>query len=319
MKYIVKKKSVIAKKKTKKKKKRMVRKKTDVKTSKQVSREIKRILKKLKRMENRFDKSLEKVEKIGGNVKNLISKTRPIKSLKRDMDSHWDYSHGLGQTLNEVKSRLNTVSKKSAQMMQTWEDEIKTTHTRLNKFEDDLKSVRRLPEFYEDVNEKVSELEKQYNHIASDAMSKIEELDRTIHPDEEKMQKIVDLDTVKDQVEGIRKSMLTFNKLWADYKKTIDERMGLRPTQISAIAAESPISPKLEDEVKSLRDIVNKLSLENEQMKKMSRDIRVTQMGSPGSEVTTNLASRLGTIEKKITEVEQDLGKYVKSKPLVME
>jgi len=149
-------------------------------------------------------------------------------------------------------------------------------------------------------------------------MAKIEELEQTIHPEQEKMHKIVDLDTVKDQVESIRKSMLTFNKLWADYKRTIDERMGLRPTQVSAIATEG-ISPKLEDEVRSLRDIVNKLSLENEQIKKMARDIRVTQMGTTGSEVTANLVSRINTVEKKITEVEQGLSGLVKTKPIVME
>ncbi len=318
MNYIVKKKKrLIAKKKKKpvKKKRRIIRKKTNVKVS---PKQIEKILRKLKRLEKRFVKSSKNVKKIGKNVKILISKTRVIKPLHHDIDKAWDYSHDLGQKLNEIKGRMNTVSRKSAQMLQTWEDEIKTTHKRLNKFEDDLKSVRRLPKFYKDVNEKVAELEKQYNHIASDAMNKIGELEDTIRPEEEKMHKIVDLDVVKDQVQSIRKSMLTFNKLWADYKRTIDERLGLRPTQISAIATEG-VSPKLEDEVRSLRDMMNKMSLENENIKKMSRDIRVTQMGTPGTEVVTNLTSRMNTIEKKITEVEQELSGFVKNKPIIME
>ena len=292
-----------------------IKKKTDVKVS---PKQIERIMKKLSKLENRFDKSLEDVKKIGKNVRDLISETRVVESLQRDNDKLWNYSHDLGQRLNEIKSRMSNLARRSTQMLQTWEDEIKVTHERMNKFEDDLKSVRRLPQFYKDVNEKVAELEKQYNHIASDAMAKITELENTIKPEEEKMHKIVDLDTVKDQVEGIRKSMLTFNKLWADYKNTIDERLGLRPSQVSAIATEV-ISPKAEDELKSLRDIVNKLSLENEQIKTMARDIRVTQMGTPNTEVMTNVTSRLNTVEKKMTEVEQELSKYVKSKPIVME
>ena len=132
------------------------------------------------------------------------------------------------------------------------------------------------------------------------------------------MHKIVDLDVVKDQVESIRKSMLTFNKLWSDYKKTIDERLGLRPSQISTITTEG-ISPKLEDEVKSLRDIVNKLSLENEQIKKLARDIKVTQMGTPNVEIIADLTSKINTVEKKMTEVEQELSKTIKDKPIVME
>ena len=305
----------IVKKRKKITKRKTLKKKTDVKIS---PKQIERILKKLNRLEIRFDKSSKNVEKIRSNVRDLISETRVVKSLQRDMDKVWNYSHDLGQRLNEIKSRMNSLARRDTQLLQTWEDEIKITHERVNKFEDDLKSVRRLPKFYKDVSEKVTELEKQYNHIASDAMNKIEELEKTIHPDGEKMHKIVDLDTVKDQVQSIRKSMLTFNKLWADYKRTIDERMGLRPTQVSAISTEG-ISPKLEDEVKSLRDIVNKMSLENEQIKKMARDIRVTQMGTTGSEVTANLVSRINTVEKKITEVEQGLSGLVKTKPIVME
>ena len=312
MKDITKKKK---KKKPVKEKKRIVKKKTEVKVSPKL---IERILKKFSRLEIKFSKSSKKVEKIRKDVRDLISETRVVKPLQSDMDKHWDYSHDLGQDLNETKSIVNNLVRRNAQMLQTFEDEIKTTHERMNKFEDDLKSVRRLPKFYKDVSEKVSELEKQYNHIASDAMAKIEELERTIHPDEEKMHKIVDLATVKDQVEGIRKSMLTFNKLWADYKKTIDDRLGYGPSQFPATPIEG-ITPELEDEVKSLRDIVNKMSLENEQIKKMSRDIRVTQMGTPGTEVTTNLTSRINTVEKKITEVEEELSKFVKSKPIVME
>jgi len=51
----------------------------------------------------------------------------------------------------------------------------------------------------------------------------------------------------------------------------------------------------------------------------MARDIRVTQMGSPGTEVTSDLASRINSVEKKMTEVEEGLSKYVKSKPIIME
>ena len=68
------------------------------------------------------------------------------------------------------------------------------------------------------------------------------------------------------------------------------------------------------------RDIVNKLSLENEQFKKMARDIRVSQMGTPGEQVMTNLTRRLNTIEKKITEVEQGMSKPVKdTNPIILE
>ena len=281
-------------------------------------KDIERIWKKLERLENRWSKSCEKIDKINDNVRNLVSETRVIKMLQSDMDKVWEFAHELHQKLEKTNRGINSLTRKDTQMIQAWMDEVKSTHARINRLEDDMKSVRKLPKFYENINEKVAELEKQYNVIASDVMEEIRVLEEVVKPEKMKLEKLTDLDTVRDQVESIRKSMLTFNKLWADYKKTIDERVGLRPTQVSAIATEG-ISPELEDEVRSLRNIVNKMSLENEQMKKMARDIRVTQMGTPGTEVTTNLTSRLNTVEKKITEVEEELSKFVKHKPIIIE
>jgi hypothetical protein len=259
------------------------------------------------------------MNKIDNNVKGLISETRTIKSAQSDLNRMWNYSHDLAQRLNYTNSKMNSLSRKNTIMWQKWENDVKSTHERMNKFEDDLKTVRELPKFYQDVNEKVAELEKQYNHIASDVMNKIKELEDIIRPEEEKMHKIVDLDIVKDQVEGIRKSMLTFNKLWDDYKRTIDERLGLRPTVQATTMTTGGISSKLEEEVKSLRDMTNRLSLENDQIKKMARDIKVTQLGTPNTEIVIDLTSRINTVEKKMTEVEEGLSKFVKDKPVVME
>jgi len=303
-----------------KKKKVKKRRKVKVKKIKKVDvspRDVERIWKKLGKLEERWSKSWKKIDKINDNVRDLISETRVIKMLQSDTDKVWGFTHELNQNLRKMNSRLDSLTRKNAQMLQTFEDEIKATHTRMNKFDDDLKSVRKLPKFYQKINEKVAELEKQYNVIASDYTEKVKDIEEVVKPEKEKLEKITDLDTVRDQVEGIRKSMLTFNKLWADYKREIDDRLGLRPTPTMPTA--TPISPGVQEELESLRDIVNKMSLENEQLKKMARDIRVTQMGTPNTEIMTNLTSRINTVEKKITEVEEELSKFGKTKPIVME
>jgi len=291
-------------------------KKTNVKFA---PKRIENIFKKLSKLEIRFDKSLKNVNKIDNNVKGLISETRTIKSVQSDLNRMWDYSHDLAQRLNYTNGKMNSLTRKNTLMWQKWENDVKNIHDIIGKFEANLNNVIKLPKFYENVNEKVSELEKQYNHIASDVMNKIKDLEDTIRPEEEKMHKIVDLDVVKDQVDGIRKSMLTFNKLWDDYKRTIDERLGLRPTVQATTMTTGGISSKLEGEVKSLRDMTNRLSLENDQIKNMARDIKVTQLGTPNTGLVTDLTSRINTVEKKMTEVEEGLSKFVKDKPVVME
>jgi DNA repair exonuclease SbcCD ATPase subunit len=307
--------------KKKKKLKKMIKKKINLKVNpKQMNpKQIENISKKLVRLEIKFNKSFGNLEKIGETVRSLIPEARMIKSVQSDLNKTWNYSHYLAQRIDDVKSRMNSISRKNTQTLLVWEEEVKTTHEMMKKFEDNLKNVMKLPEFYKDVNEKVGELEKQYNHIASDAMAKIKELEDTIKPEEEKMHKIVDLDVVKDQVEGIRTSMLTFNKLWDDYKRTIDERLGLRPSAQTTTVSTGWIASKLEEEVKSLRDMVNQLSLENDQIKKLTRDIKVTQLGTPSTEIVADLMSRINTVEKKMIEVEQEMSKSVKDKPIIME
>lgn len=291
-----------------------MKKKAELKVS---PKQIENVSKKLDRLEIKFNKSFKNLEKIDSTVRSLIPETRMVRTVQNDLNKMWNYSHDLAQRIDDVKSRISSLSRKNTQTLQAWENEFKTTHEMMNKFEDNLKNITKLPEFYKDVNEKVVELEKQYNHIASDAMGKIKELEDTIRPEEEKMHKIVDLDVVKDQVEGIRKSMLTFNKLWDDYKKAIDERLGLRPSFQTTTTGNIP--SKLEDEVRSLRDMVNRLSLENEGIRKLTRDIKVTQLGTPDSGMVSDLTTRINTIEKKMTEVEQELSKSIKDKPVVME
>lgn len=305
---------ITAKKEIKKASKVKIRKRKNVNAS---LKDVEKIWMKLGRLEDRWSKSWRKIDKIDNNVKDLISETRVIKMLQSDTDRVWEFAHGMHQNLKGISSKLNSLTRKNVQMLQTWEDEVKATHEKVNKFEDDIKSVQELPKFYKNVNEQVSELEKQYNMMASDAIGRFKELEEVIKPEKMKLEKLTDLDTVKDQVEGIRKSMLTFNKLWSDYKKEIDNRLGYAPTTSApAVMTSSPI---VVEEVKSLRDIVNKLSLENDQIKKMTRDIRVSQMESPNTEVMVNLTSRLNTAEKKITEVEEEFSKLMKNKPVVLE
>jgi len=139
---IVKKKKKVGvkkKKAAKKKKKRIVKKKTNVKAS---LKQIRRNLKNIKRIEVKFGKSVKKVQKIGKDVRSLISRTRVLKSLQNDMDSHWNYSHDLGQKLDEINNKLNGISRKTGQMLQTFEDEITTTHKRMRVSEGCRSSTR---------------------------------------------------------------------------------------------------------------------------------------------------------------------------------
>jgi predicted nucleic acid-binding Zn-ribbon protein len=276
------------------------------------SKRFEKVQKKFEKIEKRYDSILKKIEKLREDLRELVPVTRTVKMMEDDMNRMWKFTSELHKKIKKAKYEIKKLSERYDQVLQTFEDEVKATHERLNKLEDEMKAVGKLPKFYKDVNEKVAELEKQYNSIASDVVERIKIIEKSIRPEE-----MEDLGTLKDQVESIRKSMLTFNKLWADYKKEIDERLRLREVQPSFVPKEIP--QNLADELISLRKIVDQLSSENEQLRKLTRDIRVAQMTSVTADMFANLSSKVSTIEKKIAELEEELSKLLKTKPIVME
>lgn len=283
-----------------------------VKKKENMARNFERILKRLERLDKKWSSSLEKIDK---NVKKLASELKVVKSLEDDVNRMWKFAAGLHKKMKKVKYRLVKAEKAHEKILQTWEGEVRETHGRLNELEDKLKDVGNLPGFYREVNEKVAELEKQYNSIASDVVERLEELEETVKALKEERES-EDVKTLRDQVESIRKSLLTFNKLWADYKKEIDERLGLRPESLTPTRG---IPQSLLDEINSLKRIVDRLSSENDQLRKLVREIRVTQMTSVTADMFADLTGRVSTLEKKVSEVEEGLSKLLKTKPVVME
>lgn len=73
------------------------------------------------------------------------------------------------------------------------------------------------------------------------------------------------------------------------------------------------------EEINSLKKIVADLSAENEGLRKVTRDIRVAQMESVTSDMFVNVVSRLSSVEKKLVEIEEELSKLRKTKPVVVE
>jgi hypothetical protein len=90
-----------------------------------------------------------------------------------------------------------------------------------------------------------------------------------------------------------------------------------RGAELPQIGKEVP--KNLVDEISSLKNILSRVSSENEDFKKLIRDIRINQMQMITSDVLIDFIRRLGTIEKKISEVEKDLSKVRRVKPFVLE
>lgn len=116
------------------------------------------------------------------------------------------------------------------------------------------------------------------------------------------------IDGLKSRVEGLGKSIENINKI-------LYERQ--REVELPKIGKEIP--KNLIDEINSLKNILSNLSSDNEDFKKVVRELRMNQMQMITSDLLLDFTRRLSSVEKKIAEIENELSKVRKTKPFVLE
>jgi len=120
----------------------------------------------------------------------------------------------------------------------------------------------------------------------------------------------VDIEELKNRIEGLGKSIEGINKTLYDSQREVE---------LPKVGKEKEIPKNLVDEISSLKDIISRVSSDNENSKKLMRDLRINQMQMITSDILVGFIKRMSTIEKKVSEVEKDLSKVRKETPFVLE
>ncbi len=120
------------------------------------------------------------------------------------------------------------------------------------------------------------------------------------------------------KVDELEKDLQKFWTLTAGLNKLmpeIEERIDKLEEKIKTPKKEKrkEISKDLVEEIISLNEIVKNLSMENEELRKMMREIRVLQMQAITPDAFVGVVGRVKEVEKKISELEEELSKVSKA------
>lgn len=254
---------------------------------------LEKIEKRSKTMENYI---LENTDALKKELKSVISQT---KILKDEIEKLWHFVWRFDDMIADME-------KKNVKTMEDWKDIVKSSRMRVFDLEDDIKSIvtsrSDTKKALMNLNDRIEDIEKQNNVILNEFVNRMKDIEERYDPERMK-----GLENLKDQVEGMRKSMLSFNKLWIDYKKGMDEKL------------RQPLGGNIVDELNSLKRIVSEISAENDRIKRMAKDIRVAQFGMTTPDMFTSMASKVKALEEKIIELKKRFDYVSEKKPIVLE
>jgi DNA repair exonuclease SbcCD ATPase subunit len=266
--------------------------------------------------------SMEKIyNDVNERVSRLTNFDEEIIKLKASIEELKGIKSNSDEMIIQIKDKINSLEDKrtSSQTemneeigkLKTDIEELKTMKSSLNEMFTNIKNemiTEIIGQLRLDYEMRISNLEQQIKNFSSLNFDKIltDIRERKIGMDKQSFGGVDDsrYEILRKKVEDIEKSIMNINKSLSSYPKT-----GLEPRPLTVGGATKEIQKNITDEIFSLKDIISRLSLENNDMKKVIRDVRMHQMESITSDIFVGVTSRISTIEKKLCEIEEEISK----------
>jgi chromosome segregation ATPase len=232
--------------------------------------------------------SVEKIySDVNERVSSLTTVNEEINRLKAGIE---DTKSDVGKFYSDLNEKISGITNVNEDVNKLKFDveELKTSRPNLNEMIANVKNEiiagvkSQLPADY---GMRISKLEEQINNVPS------------LNFDEK-------LASLREKVEDIEKSVMNINKSMFSFPK-ID--VGPRALKVENVIKEIP--KNVADEIISLKNILSRISSENNDLKRVIRDIRLNQMDAITSDIFVSVTARISTIEKKLSEVEEEISK----------
>jgi len=322
--------------------------------SKNIGKHIKNLNEIQATIQGLHDDTIKKISGLG-NVDEELNKLKiNISEMLKMVDSNTSRLESFGkediiETTEDNKRRIEDSIKQMENVWKKLEDSEtrwNSVSERINKFEGGLKgmipeseelkimqksiqdlrnSISSLNNMFTEIKNKIQTLESKetqpiqnWQNEIKNSQSRISKLENDMKNFLARPEKLENLGPIREEIEAIKKSILSFKKIWSDYKEMIDEKLRtLKVGEVREVPGKIP--ENIIDEISSLKRIVSRLTAENEQLERKVRDIRLTQMGMIAPDVFANIASRISSIEKKMVEIDEEINRVSKTKPLILE
>jgi chromosome segregation ATPase len=227
------------------------------------------------------------------------SSDQMITEVKTDVGKVYNY-------VNEKVSGLTNVNEEISKIKASIED-LKMMRSRMDEMASSIKNeiiTEVKSQLTPDYGVRISKLEEQINNVSSD-------LDKTLANIREQMDKKgsenvnkLEYEPLREKIEDIEKSIVDINKSLFNRPK-----MDVEPRVLKVDNVIKEVPKNIADEIVSLRNILSRLSSENDDLKKVIRNIRFDQMETITTDVFVGVTARISTIEKKLSEVEEEISK----------
>ncbi len=164
----------------------------------------------------------------------------------------------------------------------------------------------------------IEELEREFSKprtlSLSDLKKDLEPQDSKLKTDYMLIDSNVRLSELEHRVFELERNFAVFSKNWNDFRNMIDEKLKELKEKRVDETPKKDISSEFMAELSSLKEIVSRLSSENEELKR-----RLEEMRTVTPESLTNIHSKISSFENKLSEVEEKLKKDFWSRPVILE
>jgi chromosome segregation ATPase len=251
---------------------------------------------------------------LNAKVSGITNVNEDVNKLKLGIE---DIKSDVGRIYNELSEKVSGITNvnEDVNKLKLDVEELKISKPNLDEMVTNIKNEvmtevkSQLPA---DQGMRIDKIEEQVNSLSSANFDKtIENLREKINElskqDLDKTNKL-EYESLKDKIEDIEKSIIDINKSKFDYQKT-----DVQPRVLKVDNVIKEVPKNITDEIISLKKIVSSFSSENNDLRRIIRDVRLNQMDSINSDVFVGFAARVSTIEKKLSEIEEELSKMRKN------
>jgi hypothetical protein len=211
--------------------------------------------------------------------------------------------------VDELSDRLDRLSEAVEKTMISYKDIPETEGSTDQAGTGEL--YNKIKEMYVEINNKISQLKsfESSGELSTNSAAALLKITERMNTLEKYYNDLVDVvhSELSSMKNGPSTNVATENlkKELNEYRRQIDNRLRIMESK----RVEGMIPQNLIKEVTLLKENTNRLLTENNELRKLSREIRIAQLEAIKPDVFAVLADRVGMIEKKMSEIEERVGK----------
>lgn len=232
---------------------------------------------------SKLDDTKNAVEKVYGDVNEKFSRLAAISDEVNMIKTDIETLKTMKTTLNEAVTTIKNESVKEIVSQPPADYEM-----RMGKLEEQVRNIPSL-----NIDSILAEVRQKTNEVNNQSTGNIDN---------------ARYEALTKKIEDLERVMMNMNKE-VPTPQPVPRPIEVEPRILKVDNVIKQIPKNVSDEIVSLKDIVSRVSSDNNDLKKVIMDLRIDQMQSITTDIFVNVTARVSTIEKKLSEIEEEISK----------